>query len=41
MEFPKLIRQSKGLQRIPNPKDFALEDAVNNIFNKTNKSSTT
>ena len=35
MAFPRLIRQSEGLQRIPNPQDFALEDAVNDIFDRS------
>jgi len=34
MRFPRLVRQSKGLQRIPNPEDFALDDVVNDIFSR-------
>src|SRR3989344_3933204 len=35
MTFPILVRQNEGLQRIPNPQDFALEDAVNDIFDRS------
>lgn len=32
MAFPRLVRQSEGLQRIPHPKDFGLEDVIHAIF---------
>ena len=35
MAFPKIIPQSKELQRIPNPDDFALDSVVNTIFSGT------
>jgi DNA mismatch repair ATPase MutS len=35
MAYPKIIAQSKKLQRIPNPSDFALDSVVDNIFSGT------
>jgi len=35
MAFPKILPQSKKLQRMPNPGDFALDSVVNTIFSGT------
>jgi len=35
MAFPTLVKQSEGLKKIPNPKDFALEDVVTGMFNSS------
>ncbi len=35
MTYPKLIRQSKGSQKIPNPQDFGLDKVVDKIFSRS------